>query len=573
MKTTIYNKVKAMSKGVLLLTLLHSCLLTFTACSDSFDADSDSVIKTDGQKYDNELEARSGMFGLLQGLQTIGDNYVLMGELRADLMTTTANSSQEMRDIDENNIQSENSYLRERQAYALLNDCNYYIQHLDTTVTQLEDGVAVKFLRPYLAQAKAIRAWTYLNLCLDYGHVQYTTEPLLEGGKNYDLQTLKLEELVPLLIADVEEAQSLLPTTKANADWTEGATDPGFTSSVNYGGVKASQLMFPLKFILGELYMWNQDFEKAAQAYHDLIYQDRLEMSSYRNTYNQQGTQVTGRGWSGQFSSFNYQDILTAIVFSADYKANASHLQQMAGTDYVIAPSSALMGTFNAQNYYTNRAIAGDLRGLYGTYAMRTNQVTDAKNAYITKYGSMMTGSSYYVSPCRAALVWLRYAEAVNRLGKPKLAFNGFLKYGLCAYNINLYRDKDALRGEITGEPWMNFGQDAPEGAVAQVFAKNTTGFHARGCGNTDMNEAYVIEEQPTLQDSILWVEDQLVNEYALETGLEGNRFHDLMRVSLYRDDPTYLASHVAAKFTGAKRSAVYARLATKDGWYLPENK
>ena len=79
------------------------------------------------------------------------------------------------------------------------------------------------------------------------------------------------------------------------------------------------------------------------------------------------------------------------------------------------------------------------------------------------------------------------------------------------------------------------------------------------------------MEEQPTLQDSILWVEDQLVNEYALETALEGNRFHDLMRISRYRKDASYLANKVAAKFSGSMRDKIIGKLSDQSNWYLPE--
>ena len=251
----------------LVVTMLCGCLVGLSSCSDFSEGDSESIIKTDGQVYNSELEARAGLFGLLEGLQQVSDNYVIMGELRADLMTTTGNSSQELHDISELNISADNSYLREREYYALVNDCNYYIQHLDTTVTKLVSGRSQKYLYPYMAQAKAIRAWAYLQLCLDYGSVYYTTQPLLQ----------------------------------------------------------------------------------------------------------------------------------------------------------------------------------------------------------ITKYNNMQASSRRYVAPCRASLVWLRYAECLNRLGKPKMAFNGLLKYGLSAYNINLYRDRPALDGEVTGEPWMDFGQDAPDGELATL--------------------------------------------------------------------------------------------------------
>lgn len=545
-----------------------AALVSLASCSDFFDSESGSDIKADGQVYNSELDARSGLFGLLQGLQQVGDNYVLMGELRADLMTTTDNAPQELRDICEWQADSANSYLRLRQWYSLVNNCNYYIAHLDTAVTHLEEGLSVKFLQPYMAQAKAIRAWAYLNLCLDYGHVSYTTKPLLDASEQPQADKLTLDKLLPLLEADLLEAASLLPVADANDTWAQGYTDPGFSSSVSFDGIKAQQLLFPLRFLLGEIYLWQGQYEKAAQAYYDLIYADQLKSTAWTNRYDATGTTVTQRNWPNLFTGFAYADILTAIVFGGDGK---SQLATMAGSDYTIAPSTTLMSLFDAQEYYANRSVSGDLRGLYGTYRLTTATDGDAQEARITKYGNMKTGDNAYVAPVRSALVWLRYAEAVNRLGKPKLAFYGFLKYGLSAYNVNLYRDKDALRGEVTGEAWMNFGQDDLEGEVAKVFASNTRGFHARGCGNTDMNETYQIEEQPTLADSILWVEERLVDEYALETSLEGNRFHDLMRVALRRSDPAWLADKVASKFTGARQTKVKARLSQPENWYLPE--
>ena len=85
-----------------------------TSCTDFFETDSDGVLKTEGQRYQDETTARAGLFGLLQGLQRIGDNYVIMGELRGDLMDVTENSSQELRDISRFEVDAENSYLKDR---------------------------------------------------------------------------------------------------------------------------------------------------------------------------------------------------------------------------------------------------------------------------------------------------------------------------------------------------------------------------------------------------------------------------------------------------------------------------
>jgi hypothetical protein len=563
------NKIITYATGFLLF------LLTTTSCTDFFETESGSVLKTDGQLYKNELEARSGMFGLLQGLQTIGDNYLIMGELRGDLMTVTPNSSQELRDINDFQIKKENTFLKERAYYSLLNNCNYYISRLDTTYTSLVNGQAQKVLYPYLAQAKAIRAWTYLQLCLDYGTVHYANKPILDANQSDSTILMDLDALLPKLIKDLEDILPWMASdnTPLTTNWVQGNADPGFSNSVSFESFTARQLMFPVRFVLGDLYLWNRDFLKAAQTYYDLIYLDKLKMTGFRNLLDVTGTYLTTKTWPNQFSGFNYTDILTAIAFTNAFQDNATRLYDMFNTNYVLAPSQALINTFDEQYYYTgSRAVSGDLRGSTGTYTRKTVKmgVNDVENAYVSKFNNQFANNEYYVAPCRSALIYLRYAEAINRLGKPKFAFYGFLKFGLCEYNINLYKTKAELNGEIKGEPYIEFGQSNPGGPIASLFSVNSYGMHARGCGYSDRNESYKMETKANLQDTIEWVEDQLVNEYALETALEGNRFHDLMRIARYRNSNAYLAKKVSEKFSIGQRDVLYNRLLTKENWYLP---
>lgn len=262
-----------------------------TSCTDFFETDSDGVLKTEGQRYQDETTARAGLFGLLQGLQRIGDNYVIMGELRGDLMDVTENSSQELRDISRFEVDAENSYLKEREYYSLINNCNYYIHRLDTTISRREDdnSYPVKILRPYMAQAKTLRAWCYLQLCLDYGRVKYADEPFLDVSRPVEMQALDLDGLLPVLIRDLEGVLPWMVSddTPESSGWIRGNADPGFAGSVQYEGYTANQLMLPVRFVLGELYMWNQDFQKAAQTYYDLIYWNQLYvLSTYVNSYN-----------------------------------------------------------------------------------------------------------------------------------------------------------------------------------------------------------------------------------------------------------------------------------------------
>lgn len=546
-----------------------------TSCTDFFETDSDGVLKTEGQRYQDETTARAGLFGLLQGLQRIGDNYVIMGELRGDLMDVTENSSQELRDISRFEVDAENSYLKEREYYSLINNCNYYIHRLDTTISRREDdnSYPVKILRPYMAQAKTLRAWCYLQLCLDYGRVKYADEPFLDVSRPVEMQALDLDGLLPVLIRDLEGVLPWMVSddTPESSGWIRGNADPGFAGSVQYEGYTANQLMLPVRFVLGELYMWNQDFQKAAQTYYDLIYWNQLYvLSTYVNSYNETTLLPAGKNWTSQFSGFSYYDILTAIPFTDEYTDNSSALSKMFTTSYVLAPSQALIDMFDEQSYSINtKPVTGDLRGAYGTYYDKEETVdgSETERPYVDKYNYMQKNENAYVVLCRTALVYLRYAEAVNRLGKPKLAFYGVLKYGLSKNTFEIYND--LLKDELTGEPWIDFGLTS-SGDIG-MFDVNS-GLHGRGCGsqNLELDPTFVIEACASSADTLLQVEDKLLTEDALETSLEGNRFHDLMRVARYRNDPSWLADKVAAKFPEGEREAIRAKLLNRQNWYLP---
>ena len=65
-------------------------------------------------------------------------------------------------------------------------------------------------------------------------------------------------------------------------------------------------------------------------------------------------------------------------------------------------------------------------------------------------------------------------------------------------------------------------------------------------------------------------VEDLIIDEAALELAFEGNRFSDLCRVALRRNDPNFLAERVAKRHTGEVDESLRSRLLIKDNWFLP---
>jgi hypothetical protein len=163
-------------------------------------------------------------------------------------------------------------------------------------------------------------------------------------------------------------------------------------------------------------------------------------------------------------------------------------------------------------------------------------------------------------------MVYLRYAEALNRAGLPQSAM-AVLKYGLCPENIQLYVDsvERAKAGDLIAFDETVFTRE------------NVIGIHSRGSGDSDCNAYYVLPQpatalnsrQDTVDYQIPLVEDMIINEMALEGAFEGYRFHDLMRVALRRNDPAYLADPISRR-SGVADDGLRSLLLDKNNWYLP---
>jgi hypothetical protein len=100
----------------------------------------------------------------------------------------------------------------------------------------------------------------------------------------------------------------------------------------------------------------------------------------------------------------------------------------------------------------------------------------------------------------------------------------------------------------------------------------NITGIHATGFGDADYDATFIIPVSTS--DSIASVEDAICDELALETSFEGNRFGDLVRMAMRRNDPNFIAKRIALKYEGSEYGRIYGILISdKKNWYLSELK
>lgn len=531
--------------------------LVLSGCDSLLDVKSERFVLPEDHLVNTTNEALYGTAGIFSELNNIAERYVLLGELRGDLLSLSENADYHLQEINDFNCSANNPFIDVKDYYSIINNCNYLIQNIDTSVIERAEKV---LYRDYAA-VKAIRAWTYMQLALNFGKVIYTDKPILsltEANAEYPEYTMN--ELSEILIQD------LLP-------WRTTELPEGLSMGVD---VHSSQLFFPVRFVLGDLYLWKGEYEKAAQEYYDLIYENEYIIDEGYQSYwvveNNAFQNSIYINWRQIFDYNEYENI-TLIAGSME-NGEGSLLDSLASVDYYIMPSAPAIQNFESQTYYHNANVSrdGDLRGgPNGSYIDYSWYVGNAGSSLydiklITKFSLLTSEDTKAIIIYRIGLLYLRYAEAVNRAGKPNLAFAS-LKNGLNASTMRV--DSIVPPAEKYGSYIDSVGVFVSYANFEDVMFNSNIGVHARGCGNVDLAKDYKIPELGSLTDSIEYVENLIVTELALETAFEGNRFHDLMRVALRRNNPSFLADKVAAKHSDNKE-AIRAKLQVEANWYLP---
>jgi starch-binding outer membrane protein, SusD/RagB family len=62
---------------------------------------------------------------------------------------------------------------------------------------------------------------------------------------------------------------------------------------------------------------------------------------------------------------------------------------------------------------------------------------------------------------------------------------------------------------------------------------------------------------------------EKILEERARELAFEGERFYDLIRIAKRRNDPSYLADKVAAKFSGEQKEHIRQLLMDEQNWFI----
>lgn len=607
-----------------------------SSCEDLLKVESRVVMYDDQNTLDYATDTVYSVMGIVKKIQKIADRTVILNEVRGDLVSATDHASQSIRDIYDFNLsglQTDNEYDNPVDYYAVINNCNFFLANADTAYVRNHKNV---FLKEYIA-VLSFRAWTYLQMAQAYGMVYFVDQPILSGdmadASKYEL--LDIKQLAEKLALDFEE-RFLDYESPAYGSLGGGTTGSGSTSESH----NAKDLFIPVRVILGDLYLWSEQYVKAANMYQEFLAYSQQERPTTTASLSWFGSEFVYLGddtYSGTFGK-NMTPIAYIPMEADDYNGIVSELPNIfnstADNDYwyQLTYSPALAGLSARQDFcyheinlrtgyeqpkymadklnQENMLKRGDLR-LQSVMTTKTEKVNEEG---VNLNSSRQTLAKVYaekISIYRNDVIYLRLAEALNRAGMPQTAF-AILKYGLCwdTFEGDHLDQEELDKASSLGLATLidNFERSAFEAgymraasetrtfnglsytAVYTTYSEtntfNTIGIHSRGCGDASIDTTYIIPALATMQDTVRFVEEKIIDEMALETSFEGYRFGDLMRISMHRAqdagypgaggyaDNAFLASKVAAREStdpDQKNETLYDKL-RGDGQSFNEN-
>lgn len=467
-----------------LFVILMGFGVSTTSCEDMLTPDMD--------RYAENFTGRDTVnfyFGILRNLQGVIEQNVLLGEVRGDLVATTQYTSDSISDLfNFKKVEDgENALLNRAAYYKVINQCNFYLDRVDTMAMKRN----IYYMRKECAQVELIRAWTYMQLVQNYGRVPFISVPV--DNANTGWETNPAEGWI--------DADNILDSDKLGASVLQALTYertyglPDYYS-FNTGAATFShrQTIFPADLVLGDLYLLrgrSGDYEKAAQHYYEYLSEyptnmGTTAMASY-NTFerdNDFSYMPNPSKWLDVFKashSTETMDVRTILPSAANasfgkvltrlpeiygFKVSSSTSTSEGSEEGTTQSSGSISLTADEElrqlqpstgyeamcllypyRHYefggavdaTGTAIAtevhygevGDARFHGAAPYYRTE---DSKLRFISKFsipGIVSTDGeaynpafTYQIPVYRYTQVLLRYAEAINRAGFPRYAFS-----------------------------------------------------------------------------------------------------------------------------------------------------
>jgi hypothetical protein len=564
--------------------------IALSGCRKIFDIKPEDQLDQT-QAYQNVYDADAAVVGIYGKFMALADRYVILNELRADLLDYTINADESLRDISTHSVKPGNPYASPRPFYELIINCNDVLENFEVMVRE-KKMTESEFSQRY-SDIGALRSFLYLQLGIHFGEVPYVTNSLkdIDAIKNVDnFPRLSFTVLIDSLINYTERLpfKEMYPV--------------GSNLNMTVDGYPTEKFYINKKCLLGDLYLWKNDYQKAASWYRQVMefattgvagenYYSQYKIgwwgtgANHSVSYSRGGdasTLIYTDGWRTMFevamnSDGFRREWIWAMPFDSKFKPDNSLVKLFSptGGSYFVKPSQEIIDLWDGE---TQRPVQGtsipyDARKLLSTMTMGGQPVAMKYLYNYINYSSLLPfnqlsrNGKWYLY--RQTHLHMRFAEAANRSGRYRLAW-GLMNSGIAgAY-------------PAPGSDVTNYHNTLWDSYPFNFDARNSGGtgvpyYRADWYRNSGIRGRANLMDMPIASpaDSLIAIENGLLKESALENAFEGNRWPDLLRIARRRNDPAIIADRVYNKILkdgSGNAGAARAKLMDPANWYLPFN-
>lgn len=607
-------------------------LVGATACDDFLNPEQGLVLSEDNIPAD-EVEMRSISLGLYSLQQDLVEQIVMLGELRADLLTVTPNADPDLIEINSHQITEANRYASPARFYKLIAACNKVVRILENTHPEVVDpsSVITNYHRMY-GEAIAMRSWSYFNAVRIYNEIPYIPETLnsieeinafvnspgtytdsiyidysplgaIDTDTIFDTtfvytekKFLNQDQIVRQCISDIDDKIQIVGVDYSNMDDIDDET---WNVTVwNEDALQALKV---------QLYMHLNNYVDAMEILNETFINASKENDDDANTPYAIDDKFEKSKWKNMFTSIDGDEHIFTLQFqktSASWQLNnlQSYFSILSPNTYAVKPTSKSVTLWESQ--WVGKVI--DVSTPTNAYTVEPGTPGDFYRGYGSSYNYFKDGIALSAKEVEdmLALKVLGYWDEVEDImrGVDTVAYKYTIGKGVFdkdanftiyrAAGMHLYMSEAEANNQYIADGITRNGL-LPCEKYIYGDPNNTSRLGTSGrVGFTDksgitLDNTYYYEFDPNNNEIIgyerfaddlaklLYVEDIIMNERARELAFEGERFYDYIRIARRRNltgnsGTEWLANSISESYPADQRDDIKTKLMNESNWYLP---
>jgi hypothetical protein len=458
------------------------------------------------------------------------------GEFRSDnVRQENTRTSQELKDIMNMAIQTDNGLLKWKTFYTLINYCNRILNRAPEIV-EIDPDYSSGMLTVDLGEARALRAMAYFYLIRIYHDVPYIDFPYDDDNKSFLIPKTSGEEIVDHIIADLEQAEREVVVTRG---WG------GVSSSIRVE-TKGRFTKNAVRALLADVYLWKAsglpEGERAEYYQKCIRACEAIEPSIYDEDDKINQDELNG----------------SEVTLLLDHRSASSGMAMSENYWQVFYRENSNESIFELQfDEYTRNEIVPNYYGRSGDAArINASPLLDSESAFNKEADTRRTDSFAQTGAESGIYRIFKYVSA-QRYGNDYFNYTYKIELDAKIANWIFYRVPDVFL--MKAEALVELGGDDNLGFALELLNKTYE--------RSNPTAVPLLRVDYSTQDQM---RNLVLEERRREFLFEGKRWFDLLRVARKEGKSRNMVSKYLVPNAILNSDVILTKLSVMDALYLP---